>query len=112
MHLSEVLVLPSLSSMATVERIKSIWPHLRNLQLANPHFARCVPIDLLIGADLYGTLLRNSNVHGPTGTPSTHLTTLGWVVIGRSKPIEENSDSISIYHTLTLSKLGKQVERF
>lgn len=53
------------------------WPHLRNLKLADPDPSSNHPIHVLIGADLYGSLLINDLRQGPIGTPTAQKTVLG-----------------------------------
>ncbi|XP_067207876.1 uncharacterized protein [Linepithema humile] len=62
------------------------WSHLRDLQLADPDPSSRHPIHLLIGADLYGTLLRNDLRQGPTGSPTAQATALGWIISGPTGP--------------------------
>jgi len=58
------------------------WPHLKGLSFADPDPSSHHPIHLLIGADLYGSLLMNDLRQGPLGTPTAQLTALGWVLSG------------------------------
>lgn len=58
------------------------WPHLQNLTLADPDPCSSHPIQLLIGADLYGSLLKEKVKKGPLGTPTAQLTVLGWILSG------------------------------
>lgn len=111
-HLPRVLVLPTLSTLFPPERITAFWPHLHNLKLADPKFAHCAPTDLILGADVYGSLKRNGTVHGPPGTPAARLTSLGWVLMGLTDSAEDDIQPLSVFYTLTLPELGRQVERF
>lgn len=67
---------------ATKYRAFGTWPHLRNLTLADPKPTSHGSIDLLIGADLYGTLLLGEVRRGPVGSPTAQSTVLGWIVSG------------------------------
>lgn len=60
----------------------SCWQHLRNLQLADPSFGRTGRIDALIGADVWGAIIREGLVHGSPNEPFAQATRLGWVVFG------------------------------
>ncbi|XP_076301440.1 uncharacterized protein LOC143219321 [Lasioglossum baleicum] len=71
------------------------WPHLRNLQLADPNPSSCHPIHVLIGADLYGSLLLNDLRQGPLGTPTAQLTSLGWILSGPIKNQDSRQESSS-----------------
>ncbi|XP_071575474.1 uncharacterized protein [Temnothorax nylanderi] len=58
------------------------WSHLQDLDLADPDPSDPSPIHLLIGADLYGAILRNDLRQGPLGTPTAQRTIFGWIVYG------------------------------
>lgn len=110
--LSRILVLPSLTTLAPTVPNTTSWPHLDGLSLADPGLVRHSPIDMIIGADLYGSLLRDGTVHGPASTPSAQLTALGWVLIGSISPASvRQRQSVSV-HTVTLETLGKMLEKF
>ncbi|XP_011688402.1 PREDICTED: uncharacterized protein LOC105450317 [Wasmannia auropunctata] len=71
------------------------WPHLRGLVLADPDPSSRHTIHLLIGADLYGSLLRNDIRQGPLGTPTAQLTVFGWVLSGPAGTLPSPSPSSS-----------------
>jgi len=56
--------------------------HIYDLELADPNPASRQPIHLLIGADLYGSLLMSDLRQGPPGTPTAQRTALGWIISG------------------------------
>ncbi|XP_024868384.1 uncharacterized protein LOC112452420 [Temnothorax curvispinosus] len=69
-----------------------MWPHLRDLPLADPDPSCNRPIHVLIGADLYGSLLLDGLCQDPVGTPTGQLTVFGWIVsgpAGTARPAEE-----------------------
>jgi len=53
------------------------WSHLADLQIADPTALTPSHIDILLGADLYGRLLRNDVIRGRDAEPVTALTSLG-----------------------------------
>lgn len=53
------------------------------LSLADPKFYEPGSIDIIIGADLYGSLLRNELKRSKCGDSTAQNTHLGWVVYGR-----------------------------
>lgn len=67
--------------------------HIQNLSLADPCPDSTDRIELLIGADLYGSILRDGIRHGPPGTPTAQLTIFGWVLLG---PLSFSADQISL----------------
>ncbi|XP_076298363.1 uncharacterized protein LOC143217706 [Lasioglossum baleicum] len=60
----------------------STWPHLGNLDLADPEFTSRQPIELLLGADIYALIIREGLRQGAAGCPVAQATTLGWIVTG------------------------------
>lgn len=111
-HLPSALVLSSLTSVFPAQRIPFSWPHLEGLELAEPNFHHCSPVDVVFGADIYGSLMRTGTIQGPPGTPSAHLTVLGWVLMGPTSSPTSESHPVSSLHCLTLSDLSQQVQRF
>lgn len=70
------------SYAASTAKLAELWPHLRDLKLADPNPSGSSPIHVLIGADLYGSLLLKDLRQGPLGTPTAQLTVLGWILSG------------------------------
>jgi len=61
--------------------------------LSDPDPFSTHPIHLLIGADLYGTLLLNEIKQGPIGTPTAQRTALGWIISGPTGSV----DFVTVY---------------
>ena len=61
------------------------WLHLKDLQLADPNFNSPGPIDVLLGADVWGMVLRDGVVSGQRDEPCAMRTCFGWVVFGRTR---------------------------
>ena len=59
------------------------WDHLSHLELADPEFRTPARIDLLLGAEVFASILRDGRWTGPRGTPSAINTCLGWVLFGK-----------------------------
>ncbi|XP_029175376.1 uncharacterized protein LOC114943814 [Nylanderia fulva] len=64
------------------------WPHLQGLDLAD---ADRTPIQILIGADLYGATLLDGLRKGPFGSPTAQSTIFGWIVTGPSSDNDSNA---------------------
>lgn len=69
-----------------------LWPHLRDLKLADPNPSDSSQIHVLIGADLYGSLLLKDLRQGPLDTPTAQLTVLGWILSGPTSELSFVSD--------------------
>ena len=53
------------------------WKHLSDIQLADPDFGSPSKIDLLLGVDIFITVLLNSRRFGPPGSPTALETDFG-----------------------------------
>ncbi|XP_043264246.1 uncharacterized protein LOC122404376 [Colletes gigas] len=77
-------VLPTLTTiLPSTNMDHQEWPHLKNLKLADPDFM--VPprsIDVIIGADSYGHVIKPNLIKGLPSTPIAQLSIFGWLVIG------------------------------
>ena len=56
------------------------WDHLSDLKLADSEFRTLACIDMLLGAEVFASILRDARRSGPRGTPSAINTCLGWVL--------------------------------
>ena len=56
--------------------------HLSDLQLADPSYALPAPVDVLLGANIYGYLLCDEIRRGDLNSPVAQRTALGWIVSG------------------------------
>ena len=80
----EAVVLTKITTELPARRIPfdGKWGHLKGLRLADPDFNIPGSVDLLLGADIFMTLMRNGRRIGPPGTPSAIQTAFGWVLAG------------------------------
>ncbi|XP_046145421.1 uncharacterized protein LOC123988714, partial [Osmia bicornis bicornis] len=82
-------ILPSFS-MRTPD-----WPHIRKLRLADNDFLTPRPVDLIIGADFYGRIIKPNIIKGSPTTPIAQLSIFGWLVIG---PVNESHANTHYSH--------------
>ena len=71
-HLSLVLILVALK-----------WDHLAALKLDDHDFRTLVCIDLLLGAEIFTSILHDGRQTGHRGTPFAINNCFGWVVFGK-----------------------------
>ncbi|XP_020295602.1 uncharacterized protein LOC109860733 [Pseudomyrmex gracilis] len=77
------LVLPRLTAYAGGSNITAQpWAHLKNLVLADPEFLSADPIDILLGADVYASILTAGVQKGKPQEPVAQKTSLGWILSG------------------------------
>ncbi|XP_070171514.1 uncharacterized protein [Polyergus mexicanus] len=88
------------------------WPHLRKLSLADPDPFSNHPIHLLIGSDLYGSLLKQKVKHGSTGTPTAQLTALGWILFGPTGTSNSITGSATSLNCVTIPSLDSLLQKF
>lgn len=77
------------------------WSHLRDLSLADPNPTSNHPIHLLIGADLYGSLLLGDLRQGPIGTPTAQSTALGWILSGPTAAVRPSHEDASVFNCVS-----------
>jgi len=109
----EVLILPKLSSYAPRRYVKSShWPHLSQLQLADPDPCGNHPIDLILGVNCYDKLVCADRIKFPGG-PSAIRSVFGWLL---RDPIEDAAAShhisVTSLHVTFNNDLIRAVERF
>lgn len=80
----EAFVLPKITCDLPLRPVSldANWHHLSGVKLADPDFGTPGCIDLLIGADLFSSVVLNGRRQGPRGTPSAFETAFGWVLSG------------------------------
>ena len=77
----EAVVLPRITTELPVQHIPfdGKWRHLKGLHLADPDFSIPGSVDLLLGADLLGAIIRHGQRQGPPGMPSAIETCSFWL---------------------------------
>ncbi|XP_026753813.2 uncharacterized protein LOC113514028 [Galleria mellonella] len=94
----QAFVLKSITRSQPAQRIyKQNWPHLHNLDLADPHFDTPGKIDILLSAEVYSEILKEGLSKGPRGTIIAQNTYLGWILLGRL----HNKETIQSYKVTT-----------
>ncbi|XP_066585627.1 uncharacterized protein [Prorops nasuta] len=90
------------------------WHHLSKLQLADPDFASPGTIDVILGADVYGSILQEGFIRGPTDAPVAQKTVFGWILTGvvDSRPLSNHSTAVNAYHTIADSTLSDFLTKF
>ncbi|XP_024887725.1 uncharacterized protein LOC112464773 [Temnothorax curvispinosus] len=79
----EATVLPRITSPLPNNCVASkSWDHLRGLSLADPKYYLPVSIDVLLGAELFVSVLRDNRRTGNHGEPDAFKTAFGWVLKG------------------------------
>ncbi|XP_018359688.1 PREDICTED: uncharacterized protein LOC108758943, partial [Trachymyrmex cornetzi] len=88
------------------------WPHLQGISFADPDPSSRHRIHLLIGADLYGSLLKNGLRQGPIGTPTVQLTALDWILSGPTGRGRIESENICVCHNVPTHDTNSLLRQF
>lgn len=100
------LVLPSITSNLPLKHIDVSRLNLpRNITLADPTFNQPAPIDVLIGADIFWSLVRPERIVLGQDLPVMCSTKLGWVLAGPMSARSRSSD-LSVNSFLQCSHLS------
>ncbi len=94
--------------------VKSL-PHIKELQLADPHFDKPGRIDLLVGCNILRDILDSEIRRGDKLQPIARKTTFGWVIMGRYSPDERKEVkeiAMATCHTDTPPSLDDLLKRF
>lgn len=99
-------VLSAITSLLPSEKVEYVeWPELADVVLADPQFHTPSKIDILLGADAYGKIIREGLMKGPNGTPIAQCTALGWILSGptQNTHIDEAEDDQHCHHNVVVS---------
>ncbi|CAG5020165.1 unnamed protein product [Parnassius apollo] len=69
---------------------KPDWSYLENIQLADPEFNVSRPVDLLLGADVYSSIILGGIISSQQSQPVAQQTRLGWILCGNVKSYQCN----------------------
>lgn len=87
------------------------WHHVADLNLADDDLLSADPIDIIIGADLYGAILLEGIRRGKPGEPIAQNTALGWIISGpASHP--SFSSAVHTHHGAVLENLDATLRKF
>ncbi|XP_011171895.1 uncharacterized protein LOC105204503 [Solenopsis invicta] len=106
------IILPSLSDYALV-KVPSSAPltHLQNLPLADTDFLSSDPIEIVLGSDIYATILRDGIKRGAPDEPIAQNTSLGWILAG--SPARSSSiNTIHVHQVAIVDDLNTTLRRF
>ncbi|XP_065083411.1 uncharacterized protein LOC135705566 [Ochlerotatus camptorhynchus] len=109
----DCLVLPKLTVSLPSHHIDvTRWRIPRNLPLADPQFNISQKIDIIIGAELFYSLLEHQQISVATGYPLLQKTVLGYIVCGKVVDPAPYPPAVQTSHVCMNDTLDKQLERF
>ncbi|XP_071651746.1 uncharacterized protein [Temnothorax longispinosus] len=77
------------------------WPHLSKLTLADPDFLTPRPVDIIIGADSYGQIIKPNIIKQDTLMPIAQLSIFGWLVLG---PVDTSASASAAVHHASIQE--------
>lgn len=78
-------VLSTITSVLPSQKLHNChWPEFQAITLADPEFDIPSKVDMLLGAEIYGQVLREGILQGQPGTPTAQNTALGWILSGQT----------------------------
>lgn len=90
----------------------SDWSYIKGLQLADPKFNEPGPVDILIGAEHYLSLLVDEKRKlGPDGYPVAIKTVFGWILSGKVTSTHEPNTS-KIFSIVSEINLDESLKKF
>ncbi|XP_071629494.1 uncharacterized protein [Temnothorax longispinosus] len=102
-------ILPRISAQLPSSKVEQrAWKHIEGLKLADPQYHRPGHIDILIGAEIFTSLLRDGRRVGKKGEPGAFNSIFGWVLVGSVS----TQASRSTHSFLTLDSLDASLSRF
>lgn len=109
-YTTSAMVVKSVSAIRSTPKIaKQKWPHLEDIELADPNYQKAGCIDLLLSAEIYAMIVLTGVRKGEIGTPVAVATELGWTIIGpTNKP---KSQEIITAH-ITVDEIDANLKRF
>jgi len=109
---TSTLILPRLTGYANSADLPSDdWSHIEGLELADPDFASNDPIDVLLGADVYASILRDGLRKGSGLQPVAQRTMFGWILSGKIKSADDE-DNVATHQCSVGESLSSLVKRF
>ena len=81
-----------------VSRSVQSWEHLKDVELADPQFGIPGRIDILLGIEVFASVLRQGWQSGTANSPIAFETDFGWVLAGTASPSAVSHATIIINH--------------
>ncbi|XP_062703957.1 uncharacterized protein LOC134286361 [Aedes albopictus] len=94
---TQAYVLGKLTATLPCQRFsESNVPYLQGLQLADPQFNKPGAIDIILGADVFLSVLESGQVKNHNGTPVAQRSIFGWMVAGKLA----KQECVHAYHSV------------
>ncbi|XP_070522380.1 uncharacterized protein [Cardiocondyla obscurior] len=109
----QTYILPRLTTkLPPCHANKDSWSHIAHLPLADPDFACPGMINIIIGADHFGSIIKEGLIHGDISEPIAQNTIFGWVLSGPISASLDNHQMRQVYHCNVDLELKELLSRF
>ncbi|XP_070510434.1 uncharacterized protein [Cardiocondyla obscurior] len=88
------------------------WPHISKLTLADPDYSSPGNINLIIGADYYGSVIKHILIKGEASMPIAQQTIFGWVLSGPTSLEVDTTMDRKTYHCSIDHDLQELIQKF
>ncbi|XP_043468113.1 uncharacterized protein LOC122502234 [Leptopilina heterotoma] len=116
---SNALILKQITNYVPSADIEILQqPHLQGLDFADDELVNAQPIQILIGADLYGMIMRNGLKKGGNNQPVAQNTIFGWILSGNFGSNNNSNELICFRKSdfagfcASNSDIGESLQRF
>lgn len=106
----DVFILPRITGLIPSERVKKAeWAHIKGLELADPRYNEPLPIDILLGVDVFPYVIGTQKREGTSQEAVALETVFGWTFMGRS--IDQSAKTqTTLFNSIEL--VDKTLRRF
>lgn len=94
------------------ENVGVNWPHVEGLTLADPNPLSHDPINILLGADLYGALILDGVRKGSDREPVAQNSALGWILSGMTGRSTALVHKVTVCHTAVQENVDFDLRQF
>ncbi|XP_046399398.1 uncharacterized protein LOC124165903 [Ischnura elegans] len=91
---TEALVVPKVTLYKPSLLTRDNWPHLKELELADPKYFQAGQIDLLLGAAVHARVVEGRVVKGEANHPIAMATALGWILSGETNAVLPHTSAV------------------
>ncbi|XP_055848210.1 uncharacterized protein LOC129913509 [Episyrphus balteatus] len=109
----KMFVLETITDLLPAKETSSqVLKHFKNLELADPTFWKPNPVDILLGADVYGHIIREGIRYAPGRSVVAINTIFGWIILGNNFISPNVSVKTFIATTNPINELGFLLQKF
>ncbi|XP_043262437.1 uncharacterized protein LOC122403149 [Colletes gigas] len=105
-------VIPNITAYTPPSVSHTSFAELRTYFLADPEPGSQRKIDLLIGANVYGQIIRLGVKHLSAAAITAQKTVFGWILSGPVSPLDHRTHTLSVNLFTTLDSLDSAIRRF